>query len=351
MVERKDIESSGLNVDQLRKDFDQVLRPSKAKELGVDPSEIVTTVQGGKRVVTTKAKVAQRVERQRKVINRQKEVQESAKQHEADQAEQKPQFKRAIRGGDSSIVGDFEARLEDCLRLVTLLAKAERMTALDERDTKINLKSSADNALRFAQEVQKIEETIEQKKGADPLLSKLDEVARTIHAAKQRGDTETAARLLGENRDALAQYEARRRVLDPDIQAALHSRYRLLREQRRLMRIQLQLYADWGRLLRSSAADVTLAADQRRRVDSALKSLRAEIGKAQQIEAESAAKEKTSEKDIRVQNQNLDKEITRLSEAIRVTGEHASHLDQLIEKVKSSEKSGRRMATRERADT
>jgi len=350
MVNRKDLQDSDLNLDHLRKEFDRVLLSSKAKELGVDPSEVVTTVHGGKRVVTTKAKVAQRVEKQRKVINRQKKIQESAKQREAESTDERTTSKRAIRDGDASIVGEFEARLEDCLRLVALLGKAGRMSVLEERDTKISIKSAADNALRFAQEVQRIEETIEQKKGADPLLSKLDAVARTVHAAKMRGDKETAARLISENRDALSQYESRRRVLDPDIQAALHSRYKLLCQQRRLMRIQLQLYAEWGRLLRGSAAELTLAADQRRRIDSALKSLRAELSKAQQVEAEGSAKGKTSDKDIRAQNQALDKDIHRLSEAIRVTSEQAARLDRLIEEFQSSGKPAHRMAVRERAE-
>jgi len=328
-------ENPDLDLKRLREEFDKIILPSKAKELGVNDDELVVTVRGGKRVFTTRQKVNLDLQRSRTFAV-------APKKQEA--------MKRAIRDGENSVIGDIESRLEDCFRLVEALKQSEQMNSLEERDTKVLLKSAADNALRFGTELQRIEEEIEKKKEADPLLSRLDQLARTLQASRERGDEETAAKLLEENREALAQYESRRRALEPDIQSALHARLGILREQRRVMKAQLQLYVEWSQVLCKQAKEVVgdyAPREQRMKIMTCAQTLGTECRKAGELCISKAPAELSSDKSIRDRNDVMEQETRHFDAAVRNMAENTRHLEELLSQTVSETKSAHRMVIRE----
>ncbi|HPA45371.1 MAG TPA: hypothetical protein PK395_06365 [bacterium] len=334
--ERLASENPDLDLKRLRQEFDKIILPSKAKELGVTGDELVVTVRGGRRIFTTRQKVNLDLQRTRTFAA-------APKKQEA--------MKRAIRDGENSVIGDIESRLEDCSRLVDALKQSERMNSLEERDTKVLLKSAADNALRFGTELQRIEEEIEKKKEADPLLSQLDQLARTLQTAKERGDMEAAAKLLEENREALAQYESRRRALEPDIQSALHARLGILREQRRVMKAQLQLYVEWSQVLRKQAQEVvggSAPREQRMKIMTCAQTLGSECRKAEDLYTFKVPAESSSDKSIRDQNALMEQDTRNFDTAIRSMGENTRHLEELLSQNAPDAKGTHRMVLRER---
>jgi hypothetical protein len=326
----KGFADTDLDIDRLRKEFDKLIALDKAEKLGVSEEDLVVTLRGGRRVFTTRQRLAKDLEKQRSIAG----------------PERRP-TQRAIRNGESSVIGDIQSRLEDCFRLLGLLAQSARIAPIDHRDMRVTLKASAANALRYGTELHGIEAEIERKKNEDPLLSRLDELARMVHAAQISGDQETAARLLEENREDLTQYESRRRVLGPDIQSALHCRLGLLREQRRLMRTQMHLYSEWAQAVQERAQDFCAHAESGNltdRMTSSLKSLAERIETAKRLQAERKGAESSSDKkDVRAQNQLLEEDIMWLRDAIRNIAEHVARLEKLLDKVASGGKGGRRM--------
>ncbi|MFH1737395.1 MAG: hypothetical protein ABIH23_00205 [bacterium] len=332
----KSSKKSDLDIGRLRQEFNKIILPSKAKELGVDAKDLVTTFRGGRRVFTTRERAAKDLKKQRKIT-----------------ASAQPETQRAIRGGENSIVGDIESRLADCARLMDALKKSERITLIEEHDTKASLKTAANNALRIALQIQEIEAEIERKKEADPLLSSLDKLILAVKAAKDRGDQETAVRLLNENRENLAQYESRRRVLEPDIQSALHSRYGLLREQRRVMKTQLQLHSQRGRDLQSQGQTICASsapADLKARIIMSVNALEKELNIAEPLQAQRGAVESATEGSIRDRNKILEEEIHQLRESIGRIDEQAKHLAKLVAQADAKSKVVQRMVYREKQE-
>lgn len=338
-IEHEGSKGSDLDMSRLRKGFNEIILSSKAKELGVDEEDLVVTVRGGKRIFTSRQKLAEDLQRQRSITK-----------------VETRRTQRAIRGGEDSIIGDIESRLEDCFLLLSLLTRHKLITPMDDRDMRRALKDSADNAIQFSKELQYIEAEIERKKANDPLLSRLDGVAQAIYAARERGDERAAAQLSAACREDLARYESRRRALGPDIQSALHCRHGLLRAQRRIVRTQIGLYSQWAWTVQKSANEVLgrrVSRDLNEQIVSCINDLTDRLETAERLQAARKVEERSPDKpdkDVQAQNKLLDGEVARLRDAVRGVAEHLARLETLLDKASPDEKAGRRMTFIERKE-
>lgn len=199
----------------LRKQFDTIIAQKKAAELGVETSEVVKTVAGGKTVWKTKKEVSVLLEKRAKL-------------------RPQPKIQRALRGGDDSIVGDITKRLEQvdrCLQDLNGLGVVEMM---ENRDIQTSLNNIVQRVTGQMEHLAEIENRIESKKSGDPFVQKMDEVARRLARAQAEGDQETVRQLAETHAADLQKYQTWRRSIQPDVEAALFCRVALLQEQRRV---------------------------------------------------------------------------------------------------------------------
>ncbi len=185
--------------------------------MGVDKSDLIQTVVGGKTVWKDKKEVTLSLEKRSKL-------------------RPQPKVQRSLRGGENSVVGDIAKRLHESDVMLDELKTRQRLDSMEYHDTSKAFDAIAKRVNGLMDDLVAIEERIESRKENDPFVKKMDEVARQIATAQAGGDQKTVADLATHHAEDLKKYQTWRRSLQPDIDSALHCRTGLLQDQRRVYR-------------------------------------------------------------------------------------------------------------------
>ena len=105
----------GIDKATLRREVSRAVAEEKAREMGVDADDLVQTVVDGRTIWVKRDRVAVSLEKRAKLRS-------------------KVKVQRALRGGDESIVGDIDSRIQACENLIEDLSKSMGKTPIRIKD-------------------------------------------------------------------------------------------------------------------------------------------------------------------------------------------------------------------------
>lgn len=211
--------SSDASLPLRRNELEDLVAEREAKVKGVEKSELIRTTRGGKVDWKTPREVAAALKRReafRSQLN----------------------YRRALRGGESSLIGDLEKRIEETKQLEAEWRALQNGDSSESYALHQSLRAIRERVETIKEELIAIETRIEERKYEHPFVHKAERVARLLANAQAKGDREALNQLQAQYAQDIKQYRHWRRSLQPDWDAAGACRLKLLQELLQVYRLR-----------------------------------------------------------------------------------------------------------------
>lgn len=280
----------GIDKATLRREVSRAVAEEKAREMGVDADDLVQTVVDGRTIWVKRDRVAVSLEKRAKLRS-------------------KVKVQRALRGGDESIVGDIDSRIQACENLIEDLSKRDALDAMERHDIRRIVSTIVKRVDTQVRELSEVEDRIEARKAKDPVIQDLERVTKAIKQAKESGDEETVRKLAIQQSEGLQNLQSWRRSIQPDLDTAMRCRIALQLDQRRVYR----LHGDFTRrlveaMIPEAGGDAAAGRRDQEALASALEDFSICVARWQDSDVASASVGKLKAMDVRKQSATLDQE-------------------------------------------
>ena len=222
-------EYSPEEIQKMLGDIDSVVSSHKAQEEGIDPSDMIKTVRGGKVVWITRDEM-------NKILAKRKKV--SGKKF----------AQRSVRG-DDSLSTEINARARACKTLVDAIRKAAPEEVPDLTRKLRDLDVVLNRSLSLGKDVQTLESAIERKKGEDPVLQEMEQATSEMLAAIDRKDFDEAEVCKTYSNRHAEEYMARQKRIEPYIKKAKECRTQFLYEKCKIFQMEFEIIAQGEAIL------------------------------------------------------------------------------------------------------
>lgn len=223
-------------IQSLLAGIEAVVSSHKAEQQGIDTSNMIKTVRGGKVVWITKEEMNVTLARRRKV---------SGVKH----------AQRSIRG-DDSLSSEINRRIQECNVLLNSIRKVSPEDTRELARAFRELRSIQNRVASLARDVRILETAIKRKRAEDSVLRDMDEATSNMVTAMQDGQLEEAEICKSYSERHMDEYLAKEKRLKPYIVKARQCRRDFLLHRQRLFQVQFNLIARGEEVLREKIPDI-----------------------------------------------------------------------------------------------
>ncbi len=207
---------------RLSKQFTDDYIREKAKEMGVDPSELTVRTVNGRNKLVKKSDVFSQLTKQRKLVAPKKII-------------------RSIRGGQNSMVAQINKEIEKCRTLFDALNRLNVLDRKEQSDFNTSLSKLENRTISIEKSLTDIEIKIDETKKNDVVFDDAESVLAEMQNAKEQGDQDCLMELQTTHAGLLKEYNEHRKALLPSIHSARKYRLDLQREFWSVQQIHFRL--------------------------------------------------------------------------------------------------------------
>ncbi len=230
------LEYSPEEIQKMLTDIDGVVSAQKAQEEGIDPSDMIKTVRGGKVVWITRDEMNKILAKKRKISGQQF-------------------VQRSVRG-ENSLSTEINARARACKTLVDAIRKAAPEEVPDLTRKLRDLDVVLNRSLSLGKDVQTLEAAIERKKSEDPVLQEMEQATSEMLAAIDRKDFDEAEVCKTYSDRHAEEYMARQKRVEPYIKKAKECRTQFLSQKCRIFQMEFEIVTRGEEILSDRIRDI-----------------------------------------------------------------------------------------------